>query len=179
MTITSNKVVAIDYTLKNSEGEIIDSSTGSTPLEYIHGRGSLITGLERELEGKQAGDEFSVVIEPADAYGERNEELIFEVPRSQFEEGTVIEEGMQFEAAAPEGSRIVTVIKTGTDSVTIDANHPLAGEKLFFDIKIIDVRDATDEELAGNPADCGCGGGCGGGCGSDTGCGSGGCCGCH
>lgn len=175
MIIEKDKMVSIEYTLKNSEDEIIDSSAGGAPLDYLHGNGMLITGLEKELEGKKPDDEFSVVIEPSDAYGERNEELVFEVDRNQFEEGVTIEEGMQFEAAAPEGSRIVTVVKVADDKITIDANHPLAGERLFFDVKVVSVRNATDEELNGG---CGCGGSCGDGCGS-AGCGGcGGGCGC-
>lgn len=183
MTISKDKMVSIEYTLKNSAGEIIDSSQDAGPLDYIHGRGDLIAGLEAALEGKVAGDAFAVEIEAADAYGERNEEAVFDVPKSQFD-GADIEVGMQFEASSPEGSHIVTVVKITDENVTVDANHPLAGEKLFFDIKVVEVREATAEELAGGGCGCGCGcgddddyydeggGGCGGGC---SGCG----CGCH
>lgn len=183
MTISKDKMVSIEYTLKNSAGEIIDSSQDAGPLDYIHGRGDLIAGLEAALEGKVAGDAFAVEIEAADAYGERNEEAVFDVPKSQFD-GADIEVGMQFEASSPDGSHIVTVVEITDEAVKVDANHPLAGEKLFFDIKVVEVREATAEELAGGGCGCGCGcgddddyydeggGGCGGGC---SGCG----CGCH
>lgn len=169
MLIGKDKVVSIDYTLKNAMDEIIDSSSGGAPLDYVHGRGMLITGLERELEGHRAGDELSVAVEPADAYGGRRDELVFDIDRERFEDGVAIEEGMRFEADAPGGSRVVTVVKVAGDKITIDANHPLAGEKLFFDVRVVDVRDATEEELSSG---CGCGGSCG------DGCASGGCAGC-
>ncbi|MBO5136986.1 MAG: peptidylprolyl isomerase [Spirochaetaceae bacterium] len=170
MKISANKMVAIHYTLKNAQNEIIDSSNGGDPLEYLHGSGMLIPGLERELEGKSVGDKFSVIVEPAEGYGERSEDLVFKVNRSQFEEGVAIEPGMQFEAAG----RIVTVIDVAEENITIDANHYLAGEKLFFDVEIVSVREATEEELSGS---CGCGGSCGG-CGSGS-CGCEGGCGCN
>ncbi len=176
MVVEKDKVVSIEYTLKNSSDEIIDTSSDSSPLEYVHGRGMLITGLERELEGRKTGDELSVVIEPKDAYGERREDLIFDVDKSQFEDGVTIEEGMQFEAAVPGGSQVVTVVKVLSDKVTIDANHPLAGEKLFFDVKIVDIREATEDDLNEG---CGCGGSCASGC-SSGGCGGcGGGCNCN
>ncbi|AEE15680.1 FKBP-type peptidyl-prolyl cis-trans isomerase [Treponema brennaborense] len=175
MTIAKDKVVSIEYTLKDSEGEILDSSEGMGPLDYIHGHQNLIPGLERELDGKKAGDELSVTVEAADGYGEYNQELVVEVPKSQFEDGVTIEEGMQFEASSPDGNRVVTVIEVTDEKVTIDANHPLAGEKLFFTVKITGVRDATEEELAhGLHEECGCG--CGGDC--DDGCDDD-CCGGH
>ncbi|HIW36112.1 MAG TPA: peptidylprolyl isomerase [Candidatus Treponema faecavium] len=174
MKIEKNKVVSIEYVLKDADGEILDSSEDMGALEYIHGRGDLIAGLERELEGKAAGEKLSVVVEPADAYGEYNRELVVEVPRSQFDDSVDIEAGMQFEAESAEGSHLVTVVDVKDGVVVVDANHPLAGEKLFFDVEIKDVRDATEEELNRGLHDegCGCGGHeCGEGCG-------GGCCGC-
>lgn len=183
MTIAKDKMVSIEYTLKNAAGEILDSSEDAGPLDYLHGRGDLIAGLESALEGKSAGDAFAVEIEPADAYGEKSPEMIFDVPKSQFD-GADIEVGMQFEASSPAGSHVVTVVEITDENVKVDANHPLAGEKLFFDIKVVEVREATAEELADDGCGCGCGcghddddyeddhHGCGSGCGS---CG----CGCH
>lgn len=167
MIIEKNKVVSIDYTLKNVSGEIIDESKNAGPLNYIHGNGMLITGLEKMLEGKKPGDSFHAEIEAAEAYGERKEDLIIEVPREHFPDDIQIKEGMQFEAAGPGGSNIVTVKSVQEKSITVDANHPLAGQKLFFDVSVVDVRDQTEEELAAAQR-----GGCGGSCG---GCGSGGC----
>lgn len=177
MTISKDKKVSIKYILKDAEGEIIDSSEDTEPLEYIHGNGHLIPGLEAALEGKSAGEKLSVAVAPEDAYGEREEELVFPVPRSNFD-GTEIEVGMQFEAASPEGSHVVTVVEVDDENVTVDANHPLAGETLYFDVEIVDVREATPEELeALNQPSCGCG--CGGDDDDDCDCGSGGCgCGC-
>lgn len=176
MTITNDKVVSIEYTLKGSEGEIIDTSEGAGPLEYIHGRGYLIPGLEKELSGKSKGDEFKVEIAPAEAYGEYNENLLISVDKKHFPTDVEIEVGMQFEA---DGAQLVTVVEVSDTTVKIDANHPLAGKTLFFDVKVADVRDATTEELSqGLSQGCGCGGdcNCGGDCGSGE-CGGG--CGCN
>ena len=179
MIIEKDKVVSIDYTLKNAAGEIIDESKGGGPLSYVHGNGMLITGLEKQLEGKKPGDSFHAEIEPAEGYGEHQDDLILEIPREHFPEDIEIKEGMQFEAAGPGGSNIVTVKSIQEKTITVDANHPLAGQKLFFDVSVVDVRDQTPEEIAAAKA--GCGGGCGGcgsgGCGGGScgGCGSGGC----
>lgn len=184
MTISKDSVVSIEYTLTDDGNEIIDSSEGMGPLEYLHGKNNLIPGLEKELEGKKAGDTFKVTIAPADAYGERHDDLVVEVERSQFPEDAEITEGMQFEAGGPEGSRVVTVTGVNENKVTVDANHPLAGETLHFDVKVISVRESTEEEKAsGLESECGCDDddcGCGEdneGC-SSGGCGSGGCGGC-
>ncbi len=175
MKISNDKVVSIEYTLKNADGQIIDTSVGNAPLEYIHGRGYLISGLEKDLEGKSEGEEFTSEIEPKDAYGEFDESMVVEVDRKQFPEGIEIEGGMQFEA---EYGQLVTVKSVTKDKITIDANHPLAGVKLFFDVKVVSVRDASPEELStglyGGCGGCGCDGDC-----SSGDCSSGGCgCGC-
>ena len=190
MTIEKDVMAAIHYTLKDKDGNLLDSSEGSEPLEYLHGCGNLIPGLEKELEGKKTGDTLSVSIEPAEAYGEYSDDLVVTIPRSNFETDAEIEVGMQFETGSGSMSRIVRVTKIDGDDITIDANHELAGKTLFFDVKVESVRKATDEEIAAARSDscgCGCGGhhdhehdedGCGGSCGSG-GCGGcgGGCCG--
>ncbi len=182
MTIAKDKVVSINYTLKDSDGNVIDSSKDSNPLQYIHGNNQLIPGLETQLEGKEKGTKINAVVEPADAYGEYNEKLIIEVPRKQFDSSSPIEEGMKFQADTPMGPQIVTVKKVSEDTITIDGNHELAGKTLYFDVEIMDIRDATAEELAPQQGGCSsCGGSCGGdscGCG-DGGCSSEGGCGCH
>ena len=180
MKISNDKVVSIEYTLKNAEGTILDTSVGGAPLEYIHGRGYLITGLEKDLEGKEEGEEFSSEVAPKDAYGEYDESMVVEVDRKQFPEGIEIEEGMQFEAAY---GQLVTVKSVTNDKITIDANHALAGQTLYFDVKVVSVREATPEELSTGLYDGGCGCACDGDCSSgDCGggdCSSGGCgCGC-
>jgi FKBP-type peptidyl-prolyl cis-trans isomerase SlyD len=147
MGIGQDSVVSIHYTLKDDDGETIDSSDGGEPLAYIHGHGSLVPGLERELAGKAAGDKLSVKISPADGYGEYSKELVQQVPRRTLQGIAHLKVGMQLQAQTPEGSRAVTVTRLTGDLVTIDGNHPLAGKNLNFDIEITAVRAATEEEL--------------------------------
>lgn len=148
MQIAPQKVVAIDYTLTDDQGNIIDSSDGGAPLAYIHGMGNIIPGLENALLGKQAGDSLKVSIPPADAYGERDESMVQQVPREMFENSEEIQVGMQFQTLTEGGDAlIVTVTETTTDNITVDANHPLAGQILNFDVKVVEIRDATTEEL--------------------------------
>jgi FKBP-type peptidyl-prolyl cis-trans isomerase SlyD len=163
MTIVKDSVVTIEYTLTDDQNEVLDSSEGMGPLEYLHGHNNLIPGLEKELEGKKAGDSFKTTVAPTEAYGEYLDELVVEVDRSQFPDDVEITEGMQFEAGSPEGSRVVTVTKVSDGKITVDANHPLAGETLHFDVKVVSIREATDEEKA-KGLDQGCGCGCGGDC---------------
>jgi FKBP-type peptidyl-prolyl cis-trans isomerase SlyD len=148
MVVAANKVVLIHYTLTNDEGKVLDSSSGGDPLAYIHGHGNLIPGLERELEGKASGARLSVKIAPADGYGERDAELIQRVPKRSFGNVANLKAGMQFQAQTSDGhARVVTVTGIQGDMVTIDGNHPLAGEHLNFEVEITEVREATQEEL--------------------------------
>ncbi|HZK20610.1 MAG TPA: peptidylprolyl isomerase [Treponemataceae bacterium] len=147
MKIANNTIVTIEYTLKNKEGTVLDSSEGKMPLEYMHGQGMLIPGLEKELEDKKAGEKLAVTVAPENAYGEYSEKMVFDVPKSQFDENAKIEAGMKFEAGGAEGTQIVTVKKVLDDAVTIDANHELAGQTLFFDVEIKTVREATKKEI--------------------------------
>ncbi len=147
MQIAKHAVVSIDYTLTGPDGQVIDSSQGAEPLTYLHGAGNIVPGLERELEGKQSGDAMNVTIQPDDGYGPRRDQLVQEVSREAFQGVTKIEPGMQFQANTPQGPRMVTVTKVADQTVTVDANHPLAGVPLKFDVKVVDVRAATAEEL--------------------------------
>ena len=147
MKIETNKVVTIDYTLKNDDQQIIDTSEGDEPLAYLHGHGNLVPGLEKALEGKTIGDSVQVVIPPEEAYGERDEDKVGEAPASAFAEVGEVKPGMQFEAEGPEGSEMVTVVSVDGDTITLDGNHPLAGETLHFDVTVREIRDATEEEL--------------------------------
>lgn len=178
MVIEKDRVVTIDYKLQDSDGELLDSSEGSEgsePLVYLHGNDNIIKGLEKHLAGKQAGDAVDCLVPAAEAYGERDDSLIFKVSKAEFGPGAEIEVGMQFEAHGEEGAQLVTIVGIEGDEVTIDANHPLAGEDLHFTVKIVDVREATAEELQHGHVhgSCGCGDddcgegecGCGGGCG--------------
>ncbi len=147
MVIAQDKVVLIHYTLTNESGETLDSSSGGDPLAYLHGQGNIIPGLEKALEGKQAGDKLSVRVEPAEGYGVRDEALVQHVPRRQFG-GANVQPGMQFHAQTSQGhARVVTVKHIQGDMVVVDGNHPLAGEVLNFDVEVAEVRDATQEEL--------------------------------
>jgi len=148
MKIDKDHVVLLHYTLTNDHGETLDSSSGGEPLAYLHGAQGVIPGLERELLGKVVGDKFVVVIQPADAYGEINEVLVDEVSREMFGEVDQIEVGMQFQAGDPNGNtRVVTVKAVGEETVTVDANHPLAGQVLHFDVSVEKIRPATQEEI--------------------------------
>ncbi len=166
MTITKNKVASIDYTLTGDDGQVIDTSQGRGPLEYIHGQGAIIPGLEAALEGKACGERVKVSIKPADAYGEHNPKLVQPVPRANFGGIDKIEVGMQFQARTPNGVHVVRVVGVDDENITVDANHPLAGQTLHFEVTVVDVRDATPEELEhqhvchsdGGCGSCGCGG---------------------
>ncbi|HTH14329.1 MAG TPA: peptidylprolyl isomerase [Spirochaetia bacterium] len=148
MKIAANKVATLHYTLKDDKGALIESSVGNEPLAYIHGIGNLIPGLEEKLEGKQAGDKVQAVVKPEDAYGERDEELIEEVDRAEFDEGEELEVGKEFQYDDEDGNVFhVRVVKVGDSKVTIDGNHPLAGQTLSFDVEVLEVREASKEEL--------------------------------
>ncbi|MFC6673888.1 FKBP-type peptidyl-prolyl cis-trans isomerase [Marinobacterium aestuariivivens] len=147
MQIAANTVVQIHYTLKNSEGNVIDSSDGQEPLAYLHGGGNIVEGLESALAGKAAGDKLDVTVEPERGYGDRRDDLVQTVDRSNFVGIEQIEVGMQFLAQTPWGEQPVTVVAVADDNVTLDGNHPLAGEVLNFAIEVVDVREATEEEL--------------------------------
>ena len=147
MQIAANKAVSIDYTLTNDAGEVLDTSAGGEPLVYLHGAGNIIPGLERELDGKQVGDELKVTIEPEDAYGEFSADLVAVLGRNMFEGVDELEVGMQFHASAPDGGmQIVTITALDGDEVTVDGNHPLAGQRLTFEVKVAAVRDGIQDE---------------------------------
>ncbi|WP_407332588.1 peptidylprolyl isomerase [Enterovibrio sp. 27052020O] len=145
--IEDNKVVKIDYTVKDESGQIIDSSEGKEPLAYLHGTGNIIPGLENALTGKAEGDAFSAEVQPEDAYGPRNDAMIQTVEKSVFQGVEEIEVGMIFNAQGPQGDIQVTIADINGDQVTIDGNHPLAGLVLHFEGVVREVRDATPEEI--------------------------------
>ncbi len=147
MQVQNDHVVSIDYTLKNDAGEVMDSSEQTGPLAYLHGQQNIIPGLEKALDDKSVGDSFTVSIEPAEAYGERNEEMIQTVPSSMFQGVDEIEPGMRFQAQTEGGVTVVTIKEVNGDEITLDGNHELAGETLHFDVEVKDVRPASAEEL--------------------------------
>lgn len=147
MQAADNTVVLIHYTLTSDGGEVIDTSEGRDPLAYLHGFGNIIPGLEKALAGKKAGDKLKVTIPPEEAYGIREDELVQVVPRTAFGGAPDLEVGMQFQAQTPAGVRVVTIVDVEGDDITLDGNHPLAGETLHFDVVVAEVRPASEEEL--------------------------------
>lgn len=151
--IAAGKVVTLHYTLRDPAGNELDSSGSDEPIQYLHGVGMIVPGLEEGLAGKRQGEKAKVVVEPAEGYGERDPRGLQEVSRDTFPPDAPLEPGLEFEAEGPDGDPILaTVVSIIGDTVTIDLNHPLAGVTLHFDVSITEVRDATPEELAhGHP----------------------------
>lgn len=147
MIISENSVVSFDYTLRNDAGDILDTSDGGQPLVYLHGHNNIVPGLEKAMDGKKVGEHFSVTVSPEEGYGESREELKQDVPRSAFEGIDPLEPGMRFQAESDIGPMTVTVTAVSEETVSVDGNHPLAGETLNFVVEITDIRSATDEEL--------------------------------
>ena len=176
MKITKNSYVSIEYSMKDEKGNVLDSSSELGPLEYVQGYGELVAGLESALMGREEGDAFSLTLSPKDAYGEYDDALIFKVNKNQFPPNVGLEVGMEFETDSMH-TRSVRIIKIEDDVITIDANHPLAGKTLHFDIKVLSTRMASDDEIAAlfshSCSSCSCG------CSSDSNLGCGGCAGCH
>ena len=148
MNIEKNRVVTLNYTLRDEQGTIIDASSGRAPLSYLHGKGNIIPGLEQALSGKAAGDKLDVTVAPEQGYGPRDERLVQIVPRTKFGEVESLAPGMQVRVGGPQGTRIVSVLRVDRDFVTIDGNHPLAGRTLHFSVEIAEVRKASHEEVA-------------------------------
>lgn len=147
MQISHEKVAAIHYTLRDNNGKVLDSSEGKDPLYYLHGFGNLIPGMEEGLEGKAVGDKFEIKVSPEKGYGVRNDAAVQAVPREAFGDA-VVNVGMQFRAGNENGQYIVTVIEVGEETVTVDGNHPLAGVELHFHVEVMEVRDASADEIA-------------------------------
>jgi FKBP-type peptidyl-prolyl cis-trans isomerase SlyD len=145
--ISKNTVVSANYILRDSEGSVIDESGESGPMEYLHGVGEIIEGLEKALEGKKVGDHVKVSLSAEDAYGEFDDDLVQEVSKEMFADMDDLEEGLVFHAETEEGVQEYAVVAIEGDMVTIDGNHPLAGEDLTFEIDVLEVRQATAEEL--------------------------------
>ncbi len=148
MVVAKDKVVAVDFTLKDNEGQILDQFHDGQPLGYLPGAGMIVTGLESALEGKVTFGELQVIIEPTDGYGEIEDGLRQQFPRSEFADIDDLEAGMQFRVnAEDDGFLVVTVVDVNDEEVTVDGNHQLAGVTLHFDVKVREIRDATEEEI--------------------------------
>lgn len=147
-TIAKDSAAFFSYTLKDDEGNIIDQSPEGQPLAYLHGHGNIIPGLEKQLEGKSAGETLVATVTPEEAYGEYQEQAVQQVPRENFQGVDNIEVGMQFQSEAGGQTMLVTVTEVTDEMVTVDANHPLAGKTLHFDVEITEVRAATEDEIS-------------------------------
>jgi len=147
MQIAANTVVTIDYTLTNDNGDILDRSQDGQ-FCYLHGASNIIPGLEKALDGKTASDEVSVTVPPTEGYGERDDAMLQTISRNMFGPDQTIEPGMQFHAQSPQGdTMVITVTDIDGDDITVDGNHPLAGVNLNFDVKVVDIRAASQEEI--------------------------------
>jgi FKBP-type peptidyl-prolyl cis-trans isomerase SlyD len=147
MSISEDKVVGIHYILRNEAGEVLDRSAPEVPLSYLHGHGKLIPGLERELAGKRPGDKLKITVQPADGYGEYDSQLVQRVPRRALKGLAKLSVGMRLHGQTGHGTRAVTVTHIDGDMVTLDGNHPLAGQKLHFEVEVESVRAATEAEV--------------------------------
>ena len=182
MQVAENTVVTFEYTVADERGKLIESSRDGEPMCYLHGAGRIVPGLEMDMEGRSAGDTFSVTLAPNQAYGERDESDFHVFTREEMVGLGEFRLGMQLQAQdASEGMRILTVSRVEDDKITLDGNHPLAGQTVGFDVTILDVRNATEEEMGhgqyvrctddcatceldtsmGHDHDCGCGDECG------------------
>jgi FKBP-type peptidyl-prolyl cis-trans isomerase SlyD len=150
MLVEDGIVVSLDYTLRLDDGEVVDTSSGREPLVFMQGQGRIIPGLEKELYGMSEGDEKQVVVAPGEGYGEYDEDQLQEVPRSIFPENIALEEGLSLRMRDQQSGQLFDAVvdEVGPETVVLDLNHPLAGETLFFDVKIAGLRAASEQEQA-------------------------------
>ncbi|MBS4035772.1 MAG: peptidylprolyl isomerase [Ignavibacterium sp.] len=149
MTLTQNKVVTFNYTLKDEEGNTLDSTVNAAPFSFLSGMGQILPKLEEAITGMLLGTRKNVKISAAEAYGEYNEGAVQQVDRTNFPKDADLQPGMQFMANSPDGNQMPFIIsEVKDDNIKIDFNHPLAGKNLEFDVELLDIRDATSEELA-------------------------------
>lgn len=148
MTIKKNKVVSFHYSVSNEAGEVVDSSRERTPMTYFHGANNIVPGLEKALEGRSEGDAFQVTVAPAEAYGERDDNKLQRISSKHFKNPKKIKPGQMLVLKTRQGPIQVKVLKVGRFNLDVDANHPLAGQTLTFDVEVTSIRDATKEEIA-------------------------------
>jgi FKBP-type peptidyl-prolyl cis-trans isomerase SlyD len=148
MKATQDKIVSLHYTLTDDHGVLLDSSRGREPFSYLHGYGHIVPGLEAGLEGCEAGFNAAIQVAPADGYGEYNPQAVFEVPRDRFSPSEEIQAGMQVQGESEHGILNFTVVAVNDQDVVLDANHPMAGKTLNFQVEVLQVRDATAQELS-------------------------------
>jgi FKBP-type peptidyl-prolyl cis-trans isomerase SlyD len=148
MQIERDKVVTFHYTLRNPDGAVLEQSEGKDPIAYLHGYGNIVPGLENAMRGRQAGDAFTAEIAPEHAYGMRDETSVQRIPVKHLIRPGKLAVGQTVAVNTTSGARRATLLKVGRFMVDVDLNHPLAGRTLVFDVRILDVRDATPEEIA-------------------------------
>lgn len=147
MIVEKDKAVSFHYTLKNADGEQMETSRDKDPMSYLHGANNIIPGLEKAMEGRAVNDEFSVTVEPEEAYGVRNEKNVQRLPIKRLKGIGKVSAGQVLTLQTNNGPVQVTVLKVGRFNIDVDGNHPLAGKRLTFDVEITDIRDASEEEL--------------------------------
>lgn len=148
MEIGENKVVQMHYTLKDDGGKVLDTSDDQDPLTYMHAEGAIIPGLFKAITGKKVGEKVSVVVKPDEGYGDQDDSLVQKMPLESFKGMDDLAVGVKVQAETDHGIQIATVTEIKEEEVTIDLNHPLAGVTLHFDVEIVDIRDATEEEVS-------------------------------
>jgi len=148
LKVKKGRVVTIQYSLFSEHGALLERSTQEHPLTYLHGYGNIVSGLEDTLDGKKAGFTTKAIVVPEQGYGNRDDDLVFDVPRENFPPEVPLDSGLQVAAEGEHGSLLSTVVSVTDELVTLDANHPLAGITLHFDVEVIDVREATQDEMA-------------------------------
>ncbi|MDR8523641.1 MULTISPECIES: FKBP-type peptidyl-prolyl cis-trans isomerase [Shewanella] len=148
MSIKKDSVVQFNYTLRDEKGEVLETNEGLDPIAYLHGHSNMMPGVEDALEGKEVGAKFSVTLPASETYGERNEDAEQRVSVKHLQGASVWKPGMRALINTDQGQRQVTVLKVGKFMATVDINHPLAGRELTFDLEVMDVREATSEEIA-------------------------------
>jgi len=147
MKTASGMVVTMHYTLTDDSGDVLDTSAGRDPLTYLHGHGNIIPGLEKALEGKEVGHKSKVTVAPDEGYGEKNQEMVFEAPREHFPPDLELKAGERVYAEGPNGPISFSVVELTEKGAVLDANHPLAGKTLHFEVEIVEIRDASEEEI--------------------------------
>ncbi|WP_437598029.1 peptidylprolyl isomerase [Sorangium sp. So ce590] len=149
LPIATDTVVTLSYVLFNQNGDAVDQASTAEPLVYVHGYAQIVPGLERALEGLRAGEQREITVEPADAFGEREDAGVFEVDKADFPEAGEVEVGDEFVAQGPDGEPVaLRVVDILPDGFRVDTNHPLAGQKVRFQVQVSDVRAASEEEIA-------------------------------
>ncbi len=149
MKVLKDHIITINYEIKDTSGTIVDTSGEEEPLEYLHGHGLMLPGIEKNFEGGEEGKSISLWLEPEDGFGLRDSEKIVELDRSLFEEDADLESGIEFDIEDEEGEGIITILSVDGNKVTADRNHPLAGKKLHVEAEIIHIKKAEDWEIEG------------------------------